>query len=889
MVHWGMAIYLIDGNSYVYRAFHAIPATLTNADGMPTNAIYGFTTMLLKVLRDRKPEGVIVSFDTPHPTGRHLLFEGYKAHRPETPPDLIAQLPHVKRVIAALGIRDIEVPGYEADDVIGTLAERARELGREVMIVTSDKDMLQLVAEGVLVYDASRDRVLDEAYVRERLGVGPERVVEYMALVGDTADNIPGIKGIGEKTARELMVEFASLEEMVAHPERIARERTRRLVTEGLDSMRMSRTLATIDRAVPLEVSARDFAPPVPDYRALADLFREFRFTSLLRLVPVPESAAGGDEGAVEVVTSPARLAAILKGPPPEVALDTETTGLDPHSASLVGISLATGPDVAYYVPLGHSGGGEQMAVGEAIAVLGPVLADPAVAVIGHNLKYDLLVLRGAGAEIAGPLCDTMVAAYLLSPERVEHGLATVGLQYLGKGKREFKEVLGARESFGEVGVEEAAAYAGRDAALALELWKALAPRLRAEGLDALAREVEMPLVRVLADIEAAGMRIDTARLASLGRELEGELASLESRIHFLAGEEFNINSPRQLAHILFDVLGLTPGKKKKTGYSTDVGVLEELAPVHPLPGEVLAYRTLAKLKNTYVDVLPGLVDPRTGRLHTSLNQTVAATGRLSSSEPNLQNIPVRGDWGRRIREAFVAPPGSLIVSADYSQIELRILAHLSGDAALVRAFAEGGDIHASTAAEIFGVAPGRVTPEMRRTAKTVNFGVIYGMSAFGLSKALGIGRKEAAEYIERYFKLYAGVDAYVRRVVAEATASGEVRTLMGRRRRIPELASGNPSVRSLGERLAVNTTVQGTAADIIKVAMIRLHDRLLREHPAARIILQVHDELLVETPEDECEAVMEALLHEMRTALPLDVPIAVEAGAGPTWADAHK
>jgi DNA polymerase-1 len=879
-----MDLYLIDGNSYLYRAFYAIRG-LTDSRGRPTNAVFGFTNMLLKIIRDRRPDALAVSFDSPYPTERHRLFEQYKAHRPETPDDLRQQMAPVREMIGAFKIKIFEARGYEADDVLATVAEEASRQGMRVFIVTGDKDMLQLLHDSVKVYDPMKDAVLDEEYVKDRYGVPPSRITEYMALVGDPVDNIPGVKGIGDKTAKELLSEFGSLDELLSHPERIKRERTRRLVTENIELIKLSKRLAEIDRAVPLEMSLEDFRKREPDWQALLGLFRELEFTSLMKYIP------GGPppERNYEAILDLKRLREVLDSVKGDFSFDTEATGRDPMRAGLVGFSLSTGKGRAAYVPLMHTyeGAPEQIEKGEALGALRPLLEDEGIPKIGHNLKYDMVLMSGEGVGTKGRLYDTMVASYLLNPLRSDHSMENVCLEHLGRKKKTFTEVAG-KGGFQEVQVQAAADYACDDAELALELRDKLFGKLKEQGLDAPYFDMEMPLIYVLRDMEEAGMKIDSGRLAAMGREIEGELGALKKRIYFLAGEEFNINSPKQLRGVLFERLGLKPGKKKKTGYSTEVGILEELAKGHELPREILGWRTLYKLKTTYVEVLPRLVNPRTGRLHTSFNQTVTATGRLSSSEPNLQNIPVRGDWGRRIREAFVAEEGNFLISADYSQIELRILAHLSGDEALLEAFLRGVDVHSRTASEIFGVPAGAVTTDMRRAAKTVNFGVIYGITPFGLSEALDISKEDAEAYIRQYFERHPGVRGYIDRVLAEARERGFAKTLSGRTRPLPELRSPNAVTRALGERLAVNSPVQGTAADVIKMAMIKISRRLAGGAPGARMILQVHDELLFEVPKAERERTMEMVREEMEGAASLRVPIRVDIGWGGNWAEAH-
>jgi DNA polymerase-1 len=729
------------------------------------------------------------------------------------------------------------------------------------------------------------DRVLDEEYVRERYGVAPERMTEYMALVGDPVDNIPGVKGVGDKTAKELLHQFRSLDHLLAGTEGITKARLRRLIEEGKDNILLSKKLAEINRDVPLELSEEDCARAEPDWERLLSIFQEFEFSSLMKLIP--REAEG--RGTYETVFDAGRLAAILSSREGDLAFDTETTGRNPLEASLVGYSISLREGEAAYVPLAHEYEGVpgQMERTTAVEALREVLEDESITKVGHNLKYDSLVMSGEGVQVRGPVFDTMVASYLLNPLRADHSLEAVAMEHLGRRKRPFKEVAPSGK-FQEVAIEEAADYAAEDAELALELGRVLSGKLREEGLDELCLSMEMPLVHVLAEMEKTGIKVDREALEVLAHELDAELEAVRSRIYFLSGEEFNVNSPKQLATVLFERLGLTPRKKKKTGYSTDMSVLEELAKEHELPREILNWRSLAKLKNTYVDVLPRLADPQTGRVHTSFNQTVTATGRLSSSEPNLQNIPIRSDLGRKIRRAFIAEEGHAILSADYSQIELRILAHLSGDAALREAFGSGEDVHARTAAELFGCSEAAVTPEMRRVGKTVNFGVVYGISPFGLSESLGIERSEAEAFIARYFEKHTGVNGYLSRVLEEGEREGCVRTLFGRKRPVPELLSRNRNTRLLGERLAMNSPIQGTAADIIKIAMVNIFRRFRQEGFGARMMLQVHDELVFEVPEKEREEVRDVVKEEMEGAAVLAVPLVVDTGYGDNWADAH-
>jgi DNA polymerase-1 len=888
-----MTVYLIDGNSYAYRAFYAIKE-LSTTRGFSTNAIYGFINMLLKIIREKKPDGVVVSFDSPAPTKRHAIFEEYKAHRPATPHGLVEQMPHIKRLISAFHIKIFELPGYEADDIIGTVAKRLSSEGKSVFIVTADKDMLQLVGRDIKIYDPMKDKFFDEEYIKDKFGVGPERVTEFMALTGDTVDNIPGIKGIGEKTAKELLSGVSSIEELLGNTNLIKKEKLRRLIAENTDMVKLSQTLATIDTSVPLDFQLEEIRLKEPDWPLLLSLFREFEFSSLMKLIP----ANIFRESAYETVFSPNRLqeiaeiieSATIKEFSFSIEPSVKGGGTARISNSIVGLALTLDKDSPFYIPLSHAYTGAISQIGreDMVKILSPVFEDEKISKIGHNLKYDTLILKGQGISLKGTLFDTMIASYLINPSKQGYTLEEVTIEYLSKKKRTLTEVIGKRSSFAEVPIDEAASYAADAVTIIFELKEILFNKLKEENLMGVYSNIEMPLIQVLADMEEAGVKVDTERLSHIAKELERELDGIQRRIYFLAGEEFNINSPKQLSRVLFQSLGFQPTKKTKTGFSTELSVLEELAASHELPREVLNYRSLNKLKTTYVDALPQLVNPKTGRIHTSFNQTTTATGRLSSSDPNLQNIPIRGDWGRRIRETIIAEEGNILLSADYSQVELRILAHLSQDEGLLDAFKNDIDIHTRTASELFGFPIDKVTSEMRRIAKTVNFGVIYGISPFGLSETLSISREDAKKYIEQYFVRHPGVKRYIDETLAGAKSKGYVVTLFGRRRSIPELKNQNSTVRQQGERLAINSPIQGTAADIIKIAMIQIlrdfRDRCLK----ARMILQVHDELLFELPLQEYETVRSIVRGKMEKAAELSVPIRVDIGHGNNWAEAH-
>jgi DNA polymerase-1 len=879
-----MPVYLIDGTAFLYRAFYAIRG-LTAPDGTPTGAVFGFTNMLLKLMRDRKPEAIAVAFDAGGKTHRHELYEAYKANRQETPEDLIKQFPLAHEMLKAMNMPVVSIRGVEADDILGTMAESEKKKGHKVFIASSDKDMMQLVDENVLIYDPMKDKETDANGVKERTGVPPERVTEYMALVGDVSDNIPGIKGIGDKTARGLLEQFESLEELLTNPDKIEKPRLRKLVSEGVDAARLSKQLVDIKRDIKIE--DMDFTKREPDYDALREMFIKLGFTSLLKLLP--NKTVKNIEASYSCLLALDELNNEIDKIKDSVALDTETTGVDPMIASIVGYSISTGNCKAAYIPVAHAylGVPRQIDKKAALDALAPIVEDENISKAGHNLKYDLLILKHEGIEAKGMLYDTMLASHLLNPERQSHSLEATALEHLGWTKKPYKEVAG-KGGFDTVDLDEGSDYAAEDALLAWELKEKLFSELKEQGLMELYKNVEMPLMRVLIDMELSGMLVDSEKLLALGRELDIEMCSVRDRAWSIAGEEFNLNSPKQLGVILFEKLGLTPGKKKKTGYSTDVKVLESLTHEHELPGELLAWRTLSKLKNTYVDVLPKIVNPNTGRVHTSFNQAATATGRLSSSNPNLQNIPVRGDWGTRIRGCFIAPREYQILSADYSQIELRVLAHLSGDAVLKEAFLNNEDIHTRTAMALFGVAPAEVNQEMRRTAKTVNFGVLYGMSPFGLSESLSITRAEAAHFIEEYFAAHSGVSAYIEETISKTREAGFVETILGRRRPVPELSSSNHNTRQFGERLAVNTPVQGSAADIIKIAMINIHEQLKKNRLKSRMVLQVHDELLFEVHDDEISEVTSIVVEGMEGAFELSVPLKVEHGIGKNWSEAH-
>lgn len=882
--------YIIDGNSYIYRAFYALK-NLSTSSGLPTNAVFGFANMLLKVIKDKSPDLLAIAFDPKGPTRRHSEYQEYKAHRPPMPKDLVPQVPYIHKLVEAFRIPVFIRDGQEADDVIATLVHQAKADGLDITIVSGDKDMLQLVGPGVTMYDTLKEKIYEPQDVIERFGVPPDRVIEIMGLMGDASDNIPGVPGIGEKTAQALIKQYGTIEELLSRAHEITKPKLRQTLLESGDLARLSRELARLRTDVPLELNYEDLKLKQPDSAVLLTILRELEFPSLLKYV-VQEPEQEAEYLTVLDETELQNLVSTLSSAR-EISVDTETTSIDPMQAELVGISFAIRPHHAYYLPVGHLylGAPRQLNIEHALRVLKPILENPSIPKIGQNIKYDLLVLGHYGIQVRGISFDTMIASYLLNPGKPSHGLDAISLEYLNHKTTTYKDVTGSGKKqigFHEVEIPVAARYSGEDADITLRLKQVLEPLLRNQSLEKLFQEVEMPLMEVLAGIERTGVKIDADFLRNMSKRIDLDIRKSAVTIYELAGAEFNINSPKQLAEILFVKLQLTPTKKTKTGFSTDVDVLEELASIHPLPAEILKYRTLSKLKSTYIDTLPLMINPKTHRLHTSLNQAVAATGRLSSSEPNLQNIPIRTEIGRQIRQAFIAEPGAGLLSADYSQIELRVLAHLSGDPALIQTFQKNLDIHTRTASEIFGLSADEITPEMRRKAKSVNFGIIYGISAFGLAQDLGVSNSEAKRYIDNYFGRYPRVREYMDTIIRDAKTNGFVTTLLGRRRFIPELTSSSAPVRNFGERTAVNTPIQGTAADLIKLAMINIDRRLTREGFESKMVLQVHDELVFEVRNEEMDRMKSMVKREMEGVLTLSVPIRVDMSTGRNWDEAH-
>lgn len=886
--HAKNTLYLVDGTALMYRAFFAfIKNPLINARGEDTSAAFGITNALVNLIRDHAPDYLMVAFDTGAPTFRHDRYADYKATREKMPGELIEQVSRVKQAVTVLGIEQVELEGYEADDIIGTLAVRGAGAGLDVYMVTSDKDLMQMVTDSVFMYDPMKGAVIGGKDVEEKFGVPPDKIIDLFGLMGDSSDNVPGLPKVGQKTAVELLRQFGSLEDVIAHPDDISKPSIRKSVEENSDLALLSRELVTIKTDVPVGDDLERYrysGIPVEDARAF---FREMEFT---RLADTVEEHLDYQPGPVTIV-SPENLDRFFDDVSGylEIAVDLETTSLDVMQAEIVGISMAAGEQI-WYLPLAHNQG-KNLDPETVLPRLSTLLRDPGKRKIGHNAKYDAVILKRCGFDIAPFAFDTMLAAYVLDPGSRSHSLAKLADEHLHRRMQSITELIGKgknQRSFAEVAIEDAASYSGDDADVTLRLKALFEPLLKDAGLFDLFTDVEMPLMEVLMDMEMSGVSVDASFLEGMSDDLAGKLADLEGRIYAAAGEEFNINSTKQLGHILFEKIGLKPVRKSKTGYSTDIDVLTKLEKKHELPALILEYRQLAKLKSTYIDALPAMINKKTGRIHTSFNQAVTSTGRLSSSDPNLQNIPIRTELGRNIRKAFVTPPGHVLLSADYSQIELRIMAHMSKDPVLTEAFSEGVDVHTKTASILFGTFPEMVSPDQRRQAKTINFGVMYGMGAFALSEQLGITRGEAKAFIDNYFGTHSGVQAYIERTIAEAERDGFVTTLLGRKRYLPDIMSTNRNIAEFAKRTAINTPIQGSAADLIKVSMINLSKRLKNEGLKAALILQVHDELVLEVPEEELDAITAAVRETMERALELSVPLVVDIGVGRNWFEAH-
>jgi DNA polymerase-1 len=890
---------LVDGSSYLYRAFHAMPA-LTNSKGEPTGAVYGVANMLRRLLNDYDPAHVAVVFDAKGKTFRDEMYPEYKAHRPPMPDELRRQIEPIHAIVRAMGLPLLCVDGVEADDVIGTLAKQAEEQGMKVLVSTGDKDMAQLVNEHVTLVNTMTEQVMGPDGVVEKFGIPPERIIDYLALIGDTVDNVPGVPKVGPKTAVKWLEKYGSLAEIIAHADEF-KGKVGEYLRESLQQLPLSQELVTIKCDVAMAQKPLELERAAPDTDKLRELYSEMEFRTWLAELLGGEAGAAAEPQAkaeceYETVLDWERFEVWL-GQLQEAelfAFDTETTCLNYMDARIVGVSFAVEAGAAAYVPLAHNypGAPEQLPRDEVLARLKPLLEDEGHLKVGQNLKYDMSVLANHGIALRGIAHDTMLESYVLDSTATRHDMDSLALKYLGHKTITFEEVAGKGAKqicFNEVGLEQAAPYAAEDAEITLRLHQCLWPRL--EELPSLAelyRELEVPLLSVLSRMERTGVLVDQGMLEQQSRELSEKMDAIQKQAFDEAGEPFNLGSPKQIQAILFDKLSLPVLKKTPKGQpSTAEEVLAELALDYPLPRHILEHRSMSKLKSTYTDKLPGMISPHTGRVHTSYQQAVAATGRLSSSDPNLQNIPVRTAEGRRIRQAFVAPEGCRIVAADYSQIELRIMAHLSGDAGLLQAFAAGEDIHRATAAEVFELPLEEVSSDQRRSAKAINFGLIYGMSAFGLARQLGIDRGSAQNYVDLYFARYPGVKEYMDRTRELAREQGYVETVFGRRLYIPDIKSSNAQRRQYAERTAINAPMQGTAADIIKRAMLAV-DAWLAQESEVRMIMQVHDELVFEVAEQKVEEAAEQIKGLMASAAQLRVPLLVEAGSGANWDEAH-
>ncbi|MGZ8171865.1 MULTISPECIES: DNA polymerase I [Methylobacter] len=907
---------LVDGSSFLFRAYHAIPP-LTNANGDPTNAIYGVSNMLRKLIADYHSDYITVVFDAPGKTFRNELYDQYKAHRPPMPDDLRVQIAPLHNLIRAMGLPLIIESGVEADDVLGVLAQHAEQQGYDVIISTGDKDMAQLVTEHIILENTMSNSRMDIQGVIDKFGVKPEQIIDYLALIGDTVDNIPGVPKVGPKTAAKWLEQYSTLENLVAHADKITGKIGENL-RASLDQLPLSKQLTTIKCDLDLPYNMEDLKQQPMDKAELKILLAELGFSSWLKSLDASTELGTGSSStpalssieAAQTEDKPAKIDSSYETVLTEqhfndwlarlekaelFAFDTETTSLDYSKAQIVGVSFAVTPGKAAYVPLAHDYPGvpDQLDRSEILEKLRPLLENPHKAKLGQNLKYDTHVLANHGIALRGIAHDTMLESYVLNSTATKHNMDDLAKEYLGVETIHYEDVAGkgAKQiGFQEVSIDQAAPYAAEDADITLQLHQVLNAKLAQHPrLLELYSDMEVPLISVLARIENNGVLIDAAMLAQQSLELSSQIISLEQHAHDLAGQTFNLGSPKQIQEILYDQQKLPVLKKTPKGQpSTEESVLQELALDYPLPKLILEYRSLSKLKSTYTDKLPQQIDGQTGRIHTSYHQAIAATGRLSSSDPNLQNIPIRSEEGRKIRQAFIAPEGKKIVAADYSQIELRIMAHLSADEGLLKAFSEGQDVHRATAAEVFGVTPEQVTTDLRRSAKAINFGLIYGMSSFGLAQQLGLSRSQAQSYIDLYFARYPGVKNYMDRIREQAREQGYIETLFGRRLYLPEINSRNAARRQYAERTAINAPMQGTAADIIKRAMIAADQWLYKEQPDAKMIMQVHDELVFEIAEehvDDCAAKIRSI---MCAAADLDVPLIVDIGIGNNWDEAH-
>jgi len=893
-------LYLIDGSSYIFRAYYAI-RHLSNSKGVPTNAVYGFTSMLFKFLKDYEPTHIGIVFDSKGATFRDDIYPLYKANRSEPPEDLVPQFSKIYEMVDAFNIPQVQLEGFEADDLMGTISKDVEKEDAKVVLVTGDKDFCQLVSDKVTLLDTMKNKITGTKEVKEKYGVDPDRVIDVFALAGDAVDNIPGVKGIGEKTAVSLISKFGSLDELFKNLDDVSK-RHKTLLEEKREDAVLSKELVTIKTDIDIETRLEKFKYNGFDNDKLREIFQELEFKNLLRElgedtlenVNIGEGMVSYDNYHL-VLTEPDLDKVINRiNDTGELSIDLETTSPSPMLAKIVGIVLCPAPHESYYVPVAHraltDSSSTQLDLSLVLDKIKPIIESEEIKKIGQNLKYEIVVFEKYGLSLNGITFDTMIAAHMIDSSRNSYSLDELSRLYLGHQMISYKDVTGTGKSkigFDEVELAVARDYASEDADVAMLLSKILAPELDEINLTDVFRDIELKFIRVLSKIEMNGVKVDSAKLKDLSKEFDQGLKEIEAEIFSEVGYEFNLNSPLQLREVLFETLDLPQRKLTKTGEpSTDVEVLTDLSKFHKIPEKVLEHRTLSKLKSTYVDALPKLINTDTGRIHTSFNPVGSSTGRLSSSDPNLQNIPIKTARGRRIREAFIPEEGFTLLSSDYSQIELRLLAHFSGDDSLIEAFLNDSDIHNRTASEIFGVTQDLVTPDMRRLSKNINFGIIYGISAFGLAKQLGTSISISKSYIDEYFKRYGKVKEYIEKSISDAATKGYAETILGRRRPIPELQSSNRGLRGFGERTAMNTPIQGSAADIINIAMISINDKLVDYE--SRMILQVHDELLFEVKKDELARLSKMVKEEMEGAWSLIVPIKVDIGTGKNWAEAH-
>ena len=897
-------LFIVDGHALCYRAYFAfIKNPLVNSRGQNTSAIFGFARMILSLIREQSPDYFAVAFDPPVKSFRFRIYNEYKANRQKMPDDLRSQIDEIKNLVKEIGIPVIESEDFEADDILGTMAEKYASHGLDVYLVTGDKDAYQLLDENVKIYankkGISEYEIYDKENIIEKTGLKPELIIDYMALMGDSSDNIPGVKGIGEKTALKLISEYSSLENLYSNIESI-KGKTKVLLEEGKDMAFLSRELVAIKKDVPLKLEIEELTFTGINTEKAHEYFTSLEMLSVIKdFLPQSGSPVSGDSSSEEknyiTIRTHHELASMID----ELknaglfAFDTETDSLQAVEAELVGMSFSIKERSGWFLPLQSRGlfSEEFPEPSQSISMIKPLLEDPSLKKIGQNIKYDLMVLKNSGITLRGIYFDTMVASYLINPSERRHNMDDLAEKYLNYKTITFKELVGTGKnavSITDVPMDKLAEYAVEDADITLRLYNIFSPMLEQKGLTKLFNDLEIPLIEVLAEMEMAGVKIDTAHFDVMKKNTLSMLAEIEKNIYKEAGQEFNINSTKELASILFDKLGLKTVKKTKTGFSTDIKVLETLQGTHPVIDYLISYRTLSKLQNTYIETLPKLISPKTGRIHTSFNQTVTATGRLSSSDPNLQNIPARDDYGKKIRTGFIPEKGSLIMSADYSQIELRLAAHFSNDANMLKAFTEGIDIHSMTASSVFGVALDEIKPDMRRQAKIINFATIYGVSPYGLSQQAEISVKDAAVFIEKYFATYPGFREYIDRTIAFAKEHGYVETLLGRQRPVPEINSSSNFPREGAERVAINMPIQGTSADMIKIAMIQIQKDITDNKMKSKMIIQVHDELVFEVREDELEDLKSIVKNRMEKAVDLNVPVVVDIGVGKNWEEAH-